>query len=813
MKKIIKILCIFLVFFSLNLSKTNAQDYDMCEPDITNFTSSVIGGLYKPHRTDTANGVALPIDASFNIIIVFVAFADDNLNMSDWPAGGAPTYMNNLLAPSRLNNGNFWERYNDQNAFLSDYYQELSLGKLHVTGVAKYVKLSKKQSEYSGPAEFNEEIYKKLWSQMAGNFSAFDKWEYLSNGVSAYQPDGFLDMLVMARKMYSGYSGFAGLDGNSILIDTANNITVYASGGPWMYPDGSGCTVQGTSVGTLWHSRFLGLAIHEVGHYLWGSHSSTGIMTSRGGNSQNDFFGSPFEKIQLGYLNPTVVNFSNVNYTIGDISNRSSNNQVLKVPGMQDNYFLITNRRRVSKYDIPILGDTINTDVFKNVGDLGKGVYIYHAYDPGYYPQGQDIECADGLWDWSFAGFEHPDWSGSQNVANIVRSSLPTNILNDYNPVYNEGQSTYTLYADGQSARIDNGLIWFSLGKKHASLGQLGTDKLYTNTPEWWTSRELWGDRWDAWNLGYNEIFSPYSNPNTKNFNNSNSGIFIYYTGLNGNDASFKIYKAGEGGYTEDEILELTPPSKPQILHIEQHWNGTHCNPKIVWRQNMEPDMIMSDEIPDKQDESNSWKRYKIYKSGNLNGMSYLPQDQQFYPEQKYQHVATIDVSPSSTDASWVDPNVVLYYCEQTGQEPGTPYPVRYRVQAVDKYNLSSVLSDYKYTVGANDGGGVEDPGGIDNVLNIENESEIPTEYSLKQNYPNPFNPTTNIQFDLPQNNFVTLKIYDVMGREIATLVNEFKNAGKYIASFNAVNLSSGIYFYKVMAGSFVETKRMVLIK
>src|SRR5690606_20465317 len=95
-----------------------------------------------------------------------------------------------------------------------------------------------------------------------------------------------------------------------------------------------------------------------------------------------------------------------------------------------------------------------------------------------------------------------------------------------------------------------------------------------------------------------------------------------------------------------------------------------------------------------------------------------------------------------------------------------------------------------------------------DNSTNILTES-----YSLSQNYPNPFNPTTNIAFSIPMDMVVKIKIYDIAGREISTLVNELKTAGNHSVSFNGFNLSSGVYFYKIEAGSFVETKRMVLVK
>ena len=89
----------------------------------------------------------------------------------------------------------------------------------------------------------------------------------------------------------------------------------------------------------------------------------------------------------------------------------------------------------------------------------------------------------------------------------------------------------------------------------------------------------------------------------------------------------------------------------------------------------------------------------------------------------------------------------------------------------------------------------------------------IPTSYSLSQNFPNPFNPTTKINYALPVSNFVSLKIYDMLGREEMTLVNQRQDAGSYVVDFNASNLASGVYFYRFESGDFKDIKRMVLIK
>ncbi len=91
--------------------------------------------------------------------------------------------------------------------------------------------------------------------------------------------------------------------------------------------------------------------------------------------------------------------------------------------------------------------------------------------------------------------------------------------------------------------------------------------------------------------------------------------------------------------------------------------------------------------------------------------------------------------------------------------------------------------------------------------------SNVPDKYSLSQNYPNPFNPVTKINFTIPKSGLVTLKIYDVLGREVSTLVNEVKNAGTYKVDFNGSSLSSGMYFYKVSVNGFTDVKKMSLIK
>jgi hypothetical protein len=101
------------------------------------------------------------------------------------------------------------------------------------------------------------------------------------------------------------------------------------------------------------------------------------------------------------------------------------------------------------------------------------------------------------------------------------------------------------------------------------------------------------------------------------------------------------------------------------------------------------------------------------------------------------------------------------------------------------------------------------------NIVNglIENKNNIPSKYALSQNYPNPFNPSTVISYQLPKSGNVKLTVFDVLGREVKTLVNEYKSAGTYEVTFDGSALSSGLYLYRITSGDFSDTKKMMLVK
>ena len=213
------------------------------------------------------------------------------------------------------------------------------------------------------------------------------------------------------------------------------------------------------------------------------------------------------------------------------------------------------------------------------------------------------------------------------------------------------------------------------------------------------------------------------------------------------------------------------------------------------------------------------------YKRSTDNGASWEA-DVQLTNNSSLLYEPSISVSGSVVHLVWRDDrdgNFEIYYKRST--DNGTNWSADTR--------LTNASGDSWYPSVASSGSGVHvvwqdfrdgnweiyykrDPNG--NVTGIENtNSELPTAFKLEQNYPNPFNPSSIIGYRLSINSMVTLKVYDLIGREVVTLVNEEKQAGSYEAEFQSAvgnhQLASGIYYYQLRAGDYVETKKMILIK
>jgi hypothetical protein len=149
--------------------------------------------------------------------------------------------------------------------------------------------------------------------------------------------------------------------------------------------------------------------------------------------------------------------------------------------------------------------------------------------------------------------------------------------------------------------------------------------------------------------------------------------------------------------------------------------------------------------------------------------------------------------------SSWTEFNIPIYYT------PGSPDPdnVLIYFTVLDTATSTATIGSEAYV----DYIDLTAPSGVEQI------NGLPTDFTLKQNYPNPFNPSTNIEYSISEASLVQLKVYDILGNEVATLVNEEQTAGTYRADFTAQHLSSGFYVAQLRAGNFVKTIKMTLMK
>ncbi len=497
-------------------------------------------------------------------------------------------------------------------------------------------------------------------------------------------------------------------------------------------------------------TRMAQIMEHEMCHrYIW--HSNIGLMTP--GIEETSFSFSPFERTTLTYINPTLINPSP---TVQDIviDDYISKGDVYKIqiPGSSEEFWIV-NHQKVSKYDGLSRGSKICYDINGGRQDPycpeGKGLYFYHNSDI----------CANN--------FDRPgDIENSDGKYNWIISATI------HHPIYGDLPIYEPTFANPQYG-YDEYMKWINgNGRQLITLDKCSD----IDPPVYNWSLDYWGDGKDAFNFGIDEIISPYSNPSTNSCSqpNNNSGLTMRITGK---DFRNRFYVRV---YLDDNIaLQECPPSKPKNLQVKKQIIDPvtgKFHPKVTWSPNIEPDFI-----------NNGY--YRIYKGISLN----------CNVEPTYAWAGNL--SPSTTQ--FIDEAVILY--PYGGGQGLCTYQQRtyyYKIEAVDNTELTSLKSDNDYITGW--------------LAPCEHNGDfITNNYSnfKSYNYPNPFNPTTEILFTIPFDMKVKITVYNLLGEVVSVLLNEYILQGNHKVKFNGDKFASGIYFYKIEAGNFTETKKMVLIK
>lgn len=271
------------------------------------------------------------------------------------------------------------------------------------------------------------------------------------------------------------------------------------------------------------------------------------------------------------------------------------------------------------------------------------------------------------------------------------------------------------------------------------------------------------GAEGNVYAIGYNQVFSYWSNPNTDLATNGQPIVIDLINKQSDSSMNINIY------YGLANVYAGTHPSKPMWLRCEKYRFDPLFqfifHPKLKWLRHTEPDMA-----------SNAY--YKIFRA-DLTGSG------------QYSEIATIPCPSSGNEVEYTDESITLY---DGGSSTGCQWVMKkyaYKVQAIDNEALSSVLSDKDVI------GGWEDPCAEDGDNLQKLSSNIPKDYNIF-NYPNPFNPTTEINFSLPQDAIVNIKIYNLLGEEVITLVNHvYKEAGNYSVKFDGSNFQA-VYIFTV---------------
>lgn len=596
----------------------------------------------------------------------------------------------------------------------------------------------------------NVDVINQLNNQIS-DFKRYDNW-YFADGAfhfSASNGDGYIDMLHIIYR-WADCSWFSDCNNN-----WGGNALLGFSGTITLHDgikvNGNSLDVLGSGITTN-NKASVQSGFSFTGHiaHEYGHYLFGGGHPRESGVMANGTGGGTFAMSALERETLGYITMQPVyNGQTKTISDYLTTGDALKISVSSTEYFIVENHRRLNHYDQIIRGGQLQGALDPNT-TIGQGMYIWHVSGTSY-PWTIEALTADGSWEWEFVRWETmTGWGGSGNPDPVV-AVLDRDVTYKYLPTGN-------YYQTGMGDR--NGDLYVNINGSYQHWPRWhDIDPL---TKEWWISRDCMGDETDAFKIGYNDQITPWSNPSTTKLVSgsetpTNISIKLASEDAQNNQITVTVYTTQTGAL-------LLPPSKPQNLKVSliDSWTAS-----LTWEANTEPDVITNG-------------KYKIYRGEAYSGApSY------------WEQIALINAySNGQPVTSFIDDEI----------GPSVSRKVFYKISAVDNTQLESLCSDYDWVSGR--------------VPKIVSDSKIQNiEYSLEPNYPNPFNPSTQISYSIKEAGLVQLKIYDILGKEVANLVNERKEVGHYSVNFNASKLPSGVYIYRITTNSFTQARKMILTK
>ncbi len=719
-------------------------------------------GIIQGGKKKTASGI-------LRVLVIFVRFKDDNTNTASWPNYQVlPNWAANFV-DSQVPSNNIYQNIN-----LSKYFDMESggngngtLGQFQVIGDVYYVTTDKNRSQYRYDSEVNLHVLQKLDNYYNVDFRKYDNWKFMVNGEDynhSYVPfnpqtgtggDGKLDHIFINWRdssffYSSSIGGYNGIETNF----TSNDGVIIND-----YDGSTQFNVMNKGGNFLQNRYVYVVCAHEYCHFLFGG----------SGNIKTHFDG---EAVHNSHPDANIGNISRFALMTSAESHGMCAYEKYRLGWIEPRIYQ-TNSSSISLQDTHVKNDVIMIPLkYDNQNNLIEYYLIENFQTLNSYSQASPFKVKKL--------FNH-NFSKGLLVYHIENENLnfPTASILDiecadglWNWDLSTGAYTPNNRNDDKLVRVsinrNNGLderdyIPLTVGNKFwndympltpSSGGEPNHGRRY--------HQDNWlGDENDFFSLSTEKVFTKWSNPTTVRFDGTQSNFGFEISSYNSSTHTYFLNL----GFNENTIKNFSP-SKPQNLKTVS--NGTH--PELSWEANIEPNL----------------KEYWLYRKKN-NGSFYK--------------IATI----SKTATSYTD-NTITFLKPIFGEY--TEY--YYKLKAVNTNNLSSLFSNTAHISGYVDVPTRDLPKNNTYLLS-ETINKIKT-YSL-ENYPNPFNPTTEIEYQIPKEGHVSLIVYNSLGEEIKTLVNENKASGSYKVSFNAENLPSGIYYYKLQSGEFIKVKKMLLLK
>lgn len=759
------------LFFSLFFQESFSQDFHLdCDMPEIYGEEEVQSIQYK--------GMYVTSTGTLRVLVVFVRFADDNVTSSIWPDPNVkPAWIQNFVSNTYSPNGYYYS------GTVSDYFYKNSYGNYHVIGDVYYVTLSQNESYYHEYAFTHTAISARGLIEMEAlniidsapynvDFSLYDNWKYIDIFNTQVGQDGKLDMCWFITRSLNDQNypankrlgfGWAGLDCSTHIRD---GVTIKGGGFP-SFPT-SGITIFrnihdfGINPVNPQFGNFTNVNIvaHEMTHYLFGpGHFTQGdnsLNTNRYTSNMLSYVGgwrgmySGYEKWRLGWMTPTPIS-TDGDYVLWDLASTTTD----------------PNKHRLFKINIPgssqfyLIENRSWISMFETRYNayggpnalLKPGIFIYQLYTQGetYISNSQVIKLdAEGRYKWKFLY----RGSNSGNMwDDVIEKDYPDRING-----YSETEYLFINNLPNEKWLAEwhpNTLTPYNGGCYKSTYSNNGQ----VETTDWS------GDSLDIFGVG--SVITPWSNPGSfkwtaTGFEQTNIGIEIF--SYNSTNKTYTIR------FRQSNPLDLSP-SKPPLgfFHagegpIQYGWAYLAWGADYWDGQPIESDVNWS-ELQRKIGNNGTWQT--VY---------------------------------SGSNRWWSDNSII--YDPQNGD-----VPVYFRVRVRDSQNKWSIWSELYDTRTFSNQNSTEKI----KINGINNN--IPVEYNLSSNYPNPFNPSTIINYAVKDVGLVSIKVYDILGSEVKTLVNETKEAGEYSVEFNASTLPSGVYIYTMQVNGFASSKKMLLMK